>query len=153
MDGTVPCGASVVRVACPGGIRRPIPWERATTTGFFLAKRRTIRENFRGLPKDSKYTPTALVCGSSSRYCIASLPETSALFPALIIDEIPMRRCCAAVKSIAPIGADCENKPIDPCLGSVGDTEAFKLTCGSVLIIPADAGPMTRIPWLRAKIG
>src|SRR5690625_7871786 len=104
MDGTVPCGASVVRVACPGGIRRPIPWERATTTGFFLAKRRTIRENFRGVPKDSKYTPTALVCGASSRYCIAALPETAALCPALIIEDIPMRRCGAAGKRDGPMG-------------------------------------------------
>src|SRR5699024_2401763 len=141
-----PRGASVVRVECPGGIRRPMPCDRDTTTGFLRARRRTIRENLRGLPKDSRYSPTALVLGSSSKYCMASLPDTSARLPALIIEEMPIPRCCAAVNNMARIGADCEKRPTEPWRGIVGETDAFRLTSGSVLIMPADAGPMTRIP-------
>src|SRR5699024_3073494 len=127
-------------------MRRPIPCDRDTTTGFLRAKRRTIRENLRGLPKDSRYRPTALVLGSSSKYCMASLPDTSARLPALIIEETPIPRCCAAVNSMAPIGADCENKQIEPIRGMVGETDALILMPGSVLSIPAEAGPITRMP-------
>ena len=57
------------RSARPGAI---------TTTGFRRVSRRVIRENFRGLPIESKESRQTRVASSSSQYCMTSLPVTSA---------------------------------------------------------------------------
>ena len=77
-----PGGACVVRPVCPGGNRNPVTSDLATMTGLERESLRAIRENFRGLPTDCRYRPHTVVVGSSSQYCIMSLPETSARLPA-----------------------------------------------------------------------
>ncbi|BBE22518.1 hypothetical protein MN0502_14010 [Arthrobacter sp. MN05-02] len=54
IESSAPGGAWVVRTACPGGSCRPVTSDFATMTGLVRARRRAIRENFLGLPIDSK---------------------------------------------------------------------------------------------------
>ena len=148
---TAAVGACVVRTACPGGRRRPITSDLATITGLERESLRAMRENLRGLPKDSRYRPTARVPGSSSQNCMASLPETSARWPAETKEEMPMERREAAAYSSTPIAADWLKSPSEPRLGMPGATEALSRIPGSVLTRPREAGPITRMPLARAR--
>ena len=145
-----PTGACVVRTACPGGSCKPRASDFATITGLLRASRRASRENFRGLPIDSRYSPQTAVSASSSQYCMMSLPETSARLPAETTVEKPKPRCTVAANSAAPSAADWLNRPRLPRLGMVGAREAFKDTPGRVLTTPNEAGPISRMPPARA---
>ncbi|KFC52060.1 hypothetical protein GY12_11280 [Micrococcus luteus] len=125
--------------------------ERTTTTGLVRESRRAMRENLRGLPNDSRYTPTAAVWGSASKNCMASLPETSARLPALIEVEIPTPRRLTPAETMAPTAPDWLNRPTGPRWARPGDGEALRRIAGSVRTRPAEAGPITRMPWARAR--
>ena len=47
-------GAPILRTACPMGTPCVVRPERTATTGLRRETRRAIRENFRGLPIDSR---------------------------------------------------------------------------------------------------
>ena len=118
-------------------------------TGLRRASSRAIRANLRGLPKVSRYSRTASVCGSSRQYCRASLPETSARLPAETKVDRPSPRRSAAASSAVPSAADWLKKPTRPGRGSSGASVALSRTPGSVLAMPRQFGPISRMPWLR----
>ena len=66
---------SLIRAHAQPGPVRP---GAKTTTGFLRARRRVIREDFRGLPIESSASRQTRVESSSSQYCITSLAVTSA---------------------------------------------------------------------------
>src|SRR6185437_15093703 len=118
--------------------------------GLLRASRREIRENLRGLPMDSRYSPHAVVLGSSSQNCIRSLPETSARLPAdSTVDRPTSRRLSDACKD-TPRAADWLKMPSPPRRGSSGAMDALSETAGSVLASPREAGPTSRMPFALA---
>ena len=74
------------------------------------------------------------------------MPLTSARLPAETKVEMPMPRRTMLSSSAMPRAPDCEKKPSRPRSGISGESEAFIETSGSVLIMPKEFGPMTRIP-------
>ena len=82
--------------------------------------RRAMRANLRGLPKLSVYKRTTSVSGSSSQYCMRSLPLTSALSPSdtKLARPTPSRE--ANSRMPVPKGPDCNEMDTDPRRTRVG---------------------------------
>ncbi len=89
--------------------------------------------------------------GSSSQYCIASLPDTSARLPAETNVETPSPRRAAESSTAMPRAPDWLKSPNRPGGGSDGASDAFRRTCGSLLTTPNELGPTTRMPPARAS--
>ncbi len=136
---------------CPGGTPNRETPDFTTMTGLMSARLRATRENLRGLPIDSRYSPTASVESSSIQYCMRSLPETSTRLPAETKVEMPRFRRAAEASTAMPRAPDWANRPSRPCGGSVGAREALSRTAGSLLMMPKELGPTTRIPDPRAR--
>ncbi len=144
-------GALDSRTSCPGGTPYSLTPLLTTMVGFTRASWRAMRENLRGLPTLSRYSPTTAVRSSSSQYCRASLPDTSARLPADRNERSPRPRRSALDSTATPSPPDWLNRARAPGLGRVGATEALRLTAGSVLMMPKLLGPITRIPLARAR--
>lgn len=110
-------GARVERTAWPGGTTWPERPAVTTTTGLTDARRRAMRENLRGLPIDSRYRQTTCVAASSCQYCMRSLPDTSARWPADRNDDTPSPRRAVVASSVTAMGADWLNRPTTPGSG------------------------------------
>ena len=135
----------------PGGTLN-VDWPDFTTiTGFVRASRRATRVNLRGFPTLSRYSPTASVAGSSSQYCMTSLPDRSARLPDDTKLETPSRRRRAVSRTAIPSAPDWLNRPRRPAGGIDGASEAFNRTSGSVLTMPKELGPTTRMPRACAR--
>ena len=143
--------AFVGRTRCPGGTPNRETPDLTTMTGLMSARFRATRENLRGLPIDSRYRPTASVESSSIQYCMRSFPETSTRLPADAKVEMPRFRRAAEARTAMPSAPDWAKRPSRPCGGSVGAREALSRTAGSLLMIPKELGPTTRIPDPRAR--
>lgn len=117
-----------------------------TAIGFVRPTRRAICQNRRGFPKLSMYIRITRVAGSASQYSSRSLPETSALFPMLANCEMPIPRSRARSRIATPSAPDCEESDTPPCGGQVGAKVASIEMAGSVLRIPRQFGPISRIP-------
>ena len=83
---------------------------------------------------------------SSSQYCRRSLPETSARLPALTKVESPRPRLLTFSRIAEPRAPDWQKNPARPRAGFSDDSDALRLTSGSVLTMPRQFGPMTRSP-------
>ena len=116
------------------------------TIGFFIATRRAIRLNLRGLPIDSRYSRTTSVSSSSSQNCRRSVPDTSARLPALTNDDRPRPRRSTLSRIATPRAPDWQKNPTRPRGGISGDREAFIDSLGRVLITPRQFGPTSRRP-------
>src|SRR3954451_1727098 len=142
-------GAAILRTACPIGT----PWvdrpERTAMIGLRRETRRATRENFRGVPIDSRYIITTSVDSSSSQYCRRSLPETSARLPALTNVERPRPRLFTFSRIAEPSAPDWQKNPARPRGGITPDSEALIDTSGSVLMMPRAFGPISRTPYDR----
>src|SRR4051794_41697417 len=114
--------------------------------GLRRLTRRAIRENLRGLPIDSRYIITTSVDSSSSQYCRRSLPDTSARLPALTNVDRPRPRLFTFSRIAEPSAPDWQKKPARPRAGFREDSEALRLTSGSVLTMPRQLGPIRRRP-------
>ena len=123
---------------------------RTATTGFVRLSRRVMRVNLRGLPMLSRYSRIRLVAASASQYCSRSLADTSARFPAETKLLSPSPRRATVSRTVTPSAPDWQNSPTRPRPGTSGDRLALRLTRGSVLMIPRQFGPTTRIPDSRA---
>ena len=88
---------------------------------------------------------------SSSQYCSRSLPDTSARLPAETKVETPIPRLVADASTCTPSAPDWLNSASPPGAGRVGASEALSRMSSSVLITPNEFGPITRIPWARAR--
>src|SRR5450759_3428631 len=115
-------------------------------TGFLRDSRRAMRENLRALPMLSRYRPTTAVLGSSSQYCMQSLPDTSARLPAETKLDTPRPRRAAEASAATPRAPDWLNRPRPPTGGSCAAREALRRTAGLVLSRPIELGPRRRIP-------
>ncbi len=94
---------------------------------------------------------TRSVRGSSSKYCMASLPETSARSPEEMELLTPTPCCTLTPWRIAPMEADWLKRPTLPAVGCTVVPVTVMRTSGSVLTRPSDAGPTTRMPLARAS--
>ena len=83
---------------------------------------------------------------SSSQYCRRSLPETSARLPALTNVERPRPRLLTFSRIAVPSAPDWQKNPARPRAGFCVDSDALRLTSGSVLMMPRQFGPITRSP-------
>ena len=110
-----------------------------------------MRENLRGLPIDSRYSPTTEVFASSIQYCMRSLPDTSARLPEFAKTDRPNPRRAAEARMATPRAPLWLNRPSGPGAGTAAEREAFSRTVGSLLMTPNEDGPTTRIPHLRAR--
>ncbi len=88
---------------------------------------------------------------SSIQYCMKSLPDTSTRLPADPNVEMPRLRRAADARTAMPRAPDWANSPNLPRGGTTGASEALRLTAASVLMIPKEFGPTTRIPAPRAR--
>ena len=139
-------GAAIRRTACPIGTPWVVRPERTAMIGLRSETRRAIRENFRGLPIDSRYSSTTSVESSSSQYCRRSLPDTSARFPAEMKLDRPRPRFCTFSRIAEPRAPDWQKKPARPRGGRTRESEALIDTAGSVLMTPRQFGPINRSP-------
>src|SRR5262249_24108158 len=124
-------------------------WVRPALTamiGLQRLTRRAMRAKRRGLPKDSTYRMITSVIGSSSQYCKRSLVETSALFPTLTKDDMPMWKRRAPARVARPRAPLCDDIATRPVGGNSAVNVALSRTFGSVLIKPKQFGPIMRIP-------
>ena len=134
------------------GVRqpRPLPGSRATGLDgddrFAAETRRAIRANFRGLPKDSRYSAITRVRSSRSQASSRSLLLTSALLPTETNCEIPSPHLAAAVTTAMPSAPDWETRPSRPGRIGMPAKVALSRTAGSVLTRPRQLGPRIRIP-------
>src|SRR5450631_125060 len=150
MESSASRGARELRTACPGGTPYPLTPDFTTTTGFLADSRRAIRENLRALPMLSRYRPTTAVLGSSSQYCMQSLPDTSARLPADTKLDTPRPRRAAEASTATPRAPDWLNRPRPPTSGRCAARDALRRTCGLVLSRPIELGPTIRMPCVRA---
>ena len=90
------------------------------------------------------------MCSSDSQYCSRSLPETSARLPAETNVETPIPRRAASPSTATPSAPDWAKNPARPASGGNGASEAFSETVTSVLMMPRQFGPTTRMPLARA---
>ena len=74
------------------------------------------------------------------------MPETSARLPALTNVESPRPRLLTFSRIADPSAPDWQKNPARPRGGISGDSEALRLTSGSVLMMPRQFGPITRSP-------
>ncbi len=125
--------------------------DATATIGLFRPMPRASRANLRGLPKDSRYSRITSVPGSSRQYCSRSLPDTSARLPAETNVDRPRPRRSASASSATPSAPDWLKNPIRPGAGSRGANVALSRTAGSVLAMPRQFGPTTRMPPVCAR--
>jgi hypothetical protein len=92
------------------------------------------------------------VPASVAQYWSRSLPLTSARLPAETKLDRPMLRLRARSSSAEPSAPDCAKKPTRPWPGMRGARLAFNRTAGSVLTMPRQLGPTTRMPEARAAV-
>ena len=85
-----------------------------------------------------------------AQYWSRSLPLTSARLPAETKVDSPMFRLRARSRSATPSEPDWAKNPTRPRAGIIGARLALSRTSGSVLTIPRQLGPTTRIPEARA---
>ncbi len=74
------------------------------------------------------------------------MPETSARLPALTNVERPSPRLLTFSRIADPRAPDWQKKPARPRVGLSDDSDALRLTFGSVLMMPRQFGPITRSP-------
>ena len=120
------------------------------TTGLVRPTLRASRANLRGLPKLSRCRRTTSVAGSVAQYWSRSLPLTSARLPAETKVDSPRLRLRARSSRATPSEPDWAKKPTRPRPGIIGARLALSRTSGSVLTIPRQLGPTTRMPEARA---
>ena len=85
------------------------------------------------------------MAGSSSQYCMRSLPDTSARLPAETNVDRPRPRSAAHFRIAIPSAPDWEKNPTGPRPGSIGASVALSRISGSLLAMPRQLGPTTRI--------
>lgn len=78
------------------------------------------------------------------------MPDTSARLPAETNVEMPMPRCATRCSRAVPSAPDWLKKPTLPRPGRVAASVALSRTAGSVLAMPRQLGPTTRMPYARA---
>jgi hypothetical protein len=117
--------------------------------GLRRPTRRASRPNFRGFPKDSRYSRITSVSSSASQYCRRSLPEMSALFPTLAKLESPSPRRPAAARIASPSAPDCEENATRPGGGKTCEKVPFMRTSPAAFKTPMQLGPIMRMPWSR----
>jgi hypothetical protein len=86
------------------------------------------------------------VFGSCSQYSSRSLPETSALLPSETNIDKPRPRSRINARIASPRAPDCDENAIGPDSGSVAENEAWSRTDGSMLMMPMQLGPTSRMP-------
>ena len=84
--------------------------------------------------------------GSVAQYWSRSLPLTSARLPAETKVDRPRLRLRARSSRATPSEPDWAKKPTRPRPGTIGARLALSRTSGSVLTIPRQLGPTTRMP-------
>ena len=114
--------------------------------GFFFETRWQISRNRCGLPKLSRYIRMTCVRGSASQYSSRSLPETSALLPSDTNIERPSPRSRSSARMASPRAPDCEENATGPATGSFAENDACSRTAGSMLMMPMQFGPTSRMP-------
>ena len=70
----------------------------------------------------------------------------SALFPIETNEESPVPSDSARFMTAIPSAPDCDMNPIRPSRGLTLANVPFRRTCGSVLTMPMQLGPISRIP-------
>ena len=130
----------MVRVAaaavCEAAARRPgVGSGPASTvsTGIRRVTRRAVRENARGLPKDSRCSRARSVRPSLSHHWSMSLPLTSYLSPSETKEETPMPSRDSPSSSAMPTPPDCTATPAVPGRGWPAAKVASRRSSGSVL--------------------
>lgn len=144
----VSSGVWVAGTRCPDGSAPPLCRPpRTTTTGLpAAAVRRASRVNLRGLPSDSRYISTTSVAGSSSQNWRASLPETSARFPAEMKVDSPAPEPSSSSRTAMAMAADWVKIPTRPGGGRYGAGLALSRMSSAVFRTPNAPGPISRIP-------
>ena len=74
------------------------------------------------------------------------MPDTSARLPALTNVESPRPRLLTFSRIAEPRAPDWQKNPARPRAGFCDDSEALRLTSGSVLMMPRQFGPISRRP-------
>lgn len=140
---------------CEAAARRPAAERPASTVsnGIRRATRRAVRENTRGLPNDSKCSRARSVLPSHSHHRSRSLLLTSRLSPSETKLEMPMPRRDSPSRSAMPTPPDCTAIPAVPGVGLRTANVASRWTDSSVLAMPRQLGPTSRIPqWRQAVV-